>query len=180
MPDAGEMVEQRDLAALECLDQERPAEIVQAAVGFRTERLLERQAPREARVDLIGIHMFAENHADARDPVEFADGPAHVIGHQEREVRRAPVGRQPELDMDAVVRIHIGSRDEIQFRHGFVELRIGHAPQAVPHFCLPIPGPPDGECSIADTRVTAGPPASRFTRTTVHGAHRGAWTASAR
>ena len=65
-----EMVEQRRLPALESLDEKRPTQIIQIAVGLGAEGLLKGQALGKTGIDLVGIHVLAEHDADAFDPVQ--------------------------------------------------------------------------------------------------------------
>ena len=128
-----EMAEQGRLAALERLHEKRPAHLFDVAIGLLAERVLERQAFREPRVDLVRVHMLAQHNLDFLDPGKRANRPAHIVGHQKREVRRAPIGWQSEPDVNAIVRVHVGFRDEVQLRHRLVQLRIHHAVQTGPY-----------------------------------------------
>ena len=60
VPYPDEVVEQRYLPALECLDEERLTQIIQIAIGLGAEGLLERKSLGETRVDLVGIHVLAQ------------------------------------------------------------------------------------------------------------------------
>ena len=60
MPHPDEVVEQRHLPALECLDEKRLTQIIQIAIGLGAEGLLKRQSLGETRVDLVSIHVLAQ------------------------------------------------------------------------------------------------------------------------
>ena len=127
-----EMSEQRRLATLESLQQEGPPQLVQIAVRLSPERFLEVQSTREPSIDLVRIHVLAEHNADVRHPRQFLDGVAHVVGHQEREIRRTPICRQAKFDVDAIVGVHIGPGDELERSDRLVQLRVGHCFQPPP------------------------------------------------
>ena len=107
------MGEQRRLPTLERLQQERSPQIIQIAVRLGPERLLERQPTRQPSIDLVRVHMLTEHDANVGTQSRSLP-PAHVVGHQEREIRGTPVSRQTEFDVDPVVRVHIGPGDEVR------------------------------------------------------------------
>ena len=109
-----QMGEQRSLPALESLQQEGTPQSIKVAIRLGPKRFLEGQSPRESSIDLIRVHMVAEYNADVGYPRQFLDRVAHVVSHQEREICRTPIGRQTKLDVDAIVSVHIGPRDEFE------------------------------------------------------------------
>ncbi len=108
------MGEQRRLATLESLQQEGPPQLIQVAVRLRTERFLEVQSMGEPSIDPVRVHMLTEHNANVRHPRQFLDRLAHVVSHQEREIRRAPISRQTKFDVDAILGVHIGPGDEFE------------------------------------------------------------------
>ena len=134
-------VAERGLPALECLDQECVPQIVEIAVGLDAERLLKGEALRQPGIDLVGIHMLAKRDVDSADPWQLLHCHAHVVRHQKRKVGGAPIGRQPKLDVDAVLGVHIGPGDEFEVSDRLVEFRVGYCLQPGPDFGLAI-----GDC----------------------------------
>src|SRR4029077_5097348 len=152
-----EMGEQRRLATLESLQQERPPQLIKIAIRLGPERFLEVQSTRESSIDLVRVHMLAEHDADVGHPRQFLDGAAHVVSHQKREICRTPISRQTKFDVDAIGGVHIGPRDEFERGDRLVQLRVGHCFQP----------PPDLGFTVGGDRVS-------------HTAHSGAWTDSVR
>jgi hypothetical protein len=100
------------------------AQLMQFAASIGAERLRKRQAGGDAMIDLLGVHMLTERHLHMRDPRQRRDLTANVVGHQKREVRGAPVGRQPEADRHRTRIVDLQPFDEPQIRDRFIEFRI--------------------------------------------------------
>ena len=132
------MVEHRKLPTLECLEREDPPYIVEIAIGFLGERLLERLSAGHRPVDGLGIHVVAEFEADAPDPRQGRDFTTHVVRHQEGEVGGAPVGRQPEADIDQARLIHRDAGDETEFGDALVEFRVVDPGEPDQHLAGPV------------------------------------------
>ena len=75
-------------------------------------------------VHLVGAHVVLEPHADACDPGQSAHLAADAFGHQEREVRAAPVGGQPEADEDVALLADRDRLDEAEVGQGLVQLGV--------------------------------------------------------
>ncbi len=61
-------MDQHFLAALKGLEQERSPHLIEVAARLLAERFLERKAMIDAVVDLVGVHVFAENDFRVLDP----------------------------------------------------------------------------------------------------------------
>ena len=134
------MGEQRRLAALESFQQEGPPQLIKIAIRLGSERFLEVQSTRESSIDLVRVHMLAEHDADVGHPRQFLDGAAHVVSHQKREICRTPISRQTKFDVDAIVGVHIGPRDEFERGDQLVQLRVGHCFQPPPDLGFTVGG----------------------------------------
>ncbi len=77
--------------------------------------------------------MVLEHDLGAQHTRYAADRLVGVGDHEEGEVGRAEVRRQPEVDVGHAVRGHGARRDEPQRGDGFVELRIAHRAQRGQH-----------------------------------------------
>ena len=133
-----QVVEQRHLPTLERFQLEDPAQRVEVAIRLGAKRLLEGLAALHRRVDRLGIHVLAQHDAHAADPWQAPDLGPHVVGHQEGEVGRAPIGRQAKADLDPAVAAHRHARDEAEAGHGLVEFRVLHAVKPGQHLASPV------------------------------------------
>src|SRR6476661_2143906 len=132
-PGGDKMIEQRGLSPLERLDEKRPPKRAEIVIRLIAKCFGERKPALEAFVDLLGVHVLADCDFDLADPGERSNREPHVVGHQIREVRRAPIGRQTKPNPNLLARLHVDIGDEAQIDHRFVEFGINHAAQSVPN-----------------------------------------------
>ena len=108
-------------------------QLVELAVGQAAERLGEPGPGGHAAVDGVGGEVVLEHHLGPAHAVDRADRVVGVRDHQEREVGRTEVRRQPQPHVRIAVVGHGARRDEAELGDRLVELRVAHRGQGGEH-----------------------------------------------
>ena len=90
----------------------------------RIEDLVETLAGGDALVHLFREQMVVQRDAEPRTPRQRFQRLADAIQHQECEVRRAPIGRQAEIELHRTVVGNLDPLDETHVGHRLVELGV--------------------------------------------------------
>ena len=88
----------------------------------------------DAGVDLLRRKMVEKADADLARPGQAAQCRHHVLGNHPGKVRRAPEGRQAEVDLDMVVRGR-HPRDEAEVDDRLIEFGVSDGSESGPDLC---------------------------------------------